>query len=88
MSRKKAVEALKAEGVNASELFYQPQHKLPVYAEAEWWHHKPAIPELPGTDKANATAIALPYFTKDMPELVGQYIKAFEKVWAHRKELA
>ena len=88
MSRKKAVEALKAEGVNATELFYQPQHKLPVYTEAEWWHHKPAIPELPGTDKANATAISLPYLTKDVPELVDQYIKAFERVWAHRKELA
>jgi hypothetical protein len=24
----------------------------------------------------------------DAPELVDQYIKAFEKVWAHRKELA
>ncbi len=88
VSRAKAVAALKAEGVNATELFYQPQHKLPVYTEDEWWHHKPVIPELPGTDKANATAISLPYFTKDAPELVDQYIKAFEKVWAHRKEFA
>ncbi len=88
MSRAKAVEALKAEGVRASALEYTLQHKLPIYGEAQWWHHKPAIPELPGSEQANATALALPYFTADAPELVEQYIKAFQKVWAHRSELA
>lgn len=88
MSREAAVKALKAEGVRADPLVYTLQHKLPLYAEAEWWHHKPVIPELPGSEKANATAIGLPYFTKEVPELVDQYIRAFEKVWAHRKELA
>ena len=88
MSRAKAVEALKAEGVHADALRYQPQHELPLYAEDEWWHHKPEIPELPGTKQANDTCIALPYFTGDAPELVEQYAAAFEKVWAHRKELA
>ena len=88
MSRAKAVEALKAEGVNASALGYTLQHKLPLYTEPQWWHHLPVIPDLPGSDQANATAIALPYFTMEVPELVDQYIKGFEKVWAHRKELA
>ena len=87
ISRKKAVEALKAEGVGASALSYTLQHKLPLYVEDEWWHHKPAIPELPGSEKANATALSLPYFTKEAPELVDQYIKAFQKVWAQRKNL-
>ncbi len=87
MSRAKVIDALKAEGVNASALHYQPQHELPIYSEEEWWHHKPIVPELPGTKQANDTSIALPYFTKQAPELVEQYAKAFEKVWAHRKEL-
>jgi len=87
MTREAAVKALAAEGVRASALSYTLQHKLALYTEDEWWHHKPVIPELPGSDKANATALALPYFTTDAPELVEQYVKAFEKVWAHRKEL-
>jgi len=60
MSRAKAVEALKAEGVRASALEYTLQHKLPLYAEDQWWHHKPVIPDLPGSEQANATALALP----------------------------
>jgi dTDP-4-amino-4,6-dideoxygalactose transaminase len=88
MTREAAVKALAAEGVNATAQHYLPQHTCAVYKEDEWWHHKPIIPELPGTDQANATAIALPYWTKDVPEMVEQYKKAFQKVWAHRKELA
>ena len=45
------------------------------------------IPELPGSDKANQWAMSLPYFTSEQPELVEQYVKAFEKVWAHREKL-
>lgn len=86
--RDRLVEALKAEGVQASGLYYTLQHQLPVYTEPEWWHHLPDIPELPGSVQANATNIALPYFTTEVPELVEQYIQAFRKVWAHRKELA
>lgn len=88
MSRAKAVEALQAEGVRISGTHYTLQHELPLYAEDEWWHHKPVIPDLPGSRQANATSMGLPYFTKEVPELVDQYIAAFEKVWAHRKELA
>ena len=86
--RDRLVEALKAEGVQASALHYTLQHQLPVYTEPEWWHHLPEIPDLPGSIQANATNIALPYFTTEVPELVEQYIQAFRKVWAHRKELA
>ena len=41
----------------------------------------------PSSKRANATALPLPYFTSAVPELVEQYVKAFEKVWAHRREL-
>ena len=88
MSRDACVEALRAEGVRTSAFSYRLQHKCPLYAESGWWHHKPVIPDLPGSEQANATAIPLPYFTSEVPELVAQYIKAFEKVWVHRKDLA
>ncbi|HOW70613.1 MAG TPA: aminotransferase class I/II-fold pyridoxal phosphate-dependent enzyme [Phycisphaerae bacterium] len=88
ISRDRLVQALRAEGVAASRFVYRLQHKCALYAEEKWWHHKPAIPELPGSEKANATAIWLPYFTRPVPEVVEQYVKAFEKIWAHRKQLA
>jgi perosamine synthetase len=88
MSRAACVKALQAEGVRASASSYPLQHKMPLYAEAQWWHHPPLIPDLPGSEQANATAISLPYFTSEQPELVEQYALAFEKVWAHRKQLA
>jgi dTDP-4-amino-4,6-dideoxygalactose transaminase len=82
------VKALQAEGVRAREHRYPLQHRLALYREAALWHHKPHIPELPGSEQANRTAIALPYFTSEVPDLVEQYALAFEKVWAHRKDLA
>ena len=87
MSRQAAVKALQAEGVRAAGYVYRLQHKCTVYSEKQWWHHLPRIPELPGTEQANQTAIRLPLFRIDAPELVDQYIRAFEKVWARRKEL-
>ena len=87
MSREACVKAQQAEGVQAKANSYTLQHKLALYAEAQWWHHAPVIPELPGSEQANRTAIALPMFTSEVPELVDQYAKAFKKVWAHRKEL-
>ncbi|MBI5690237.1 MAG: DegT/DnrJ/EryC1/StrS family aminotransferase [Verrucomicrobia bacterium] len=87
MSREACVKALKAEGVPATAHVYTLQHKLTLYAESQWWHHLPALPELPASEKANRCAIALPRFTRDSPELVDQYVRAFEKVWAHRREL-
>jgi dTDP-4-amino-4,6-dideoxygalactose transaminase len=87
VSRASVVKALQAEGVKAGAYSYRLQHKCALYQEAQWWHHKPLIPELPGSEEANRTAISLPYFTTEVPELVDQYALAFEKVWAHRKEL-
>ncbi|MFP4503032.1 MAG: DegT/DnrJ/EryC1/StrS family aminotransferase [Candidatus Hydrogenedentota bacterium] len=87
VSRAKVVEALKAEGVRARAHYYRLQHECPLYAEAEWWHTPPEIPDLPGSHEANATGISLPYFTNEVPELCDAYVKAFQKVWAHRKEL-
>lgn len=87
MSREACIRALQAEGVRATAHTYTLQHKLPLYSEPTWWHHKPIIPDLPGSEQANRTAIALPLFTSEVSELVDQYAKAFEKVWAHRKEL-
>jgi dTDP-4-amino-4,6-dideoxygalactose transaminase len=61
----------------------------PIYQEAQWWHHPPVIAEsYPGLEERGRRGVGLPYFTKEMPELTEQYIKAFEKVWAHRNELA
>ena len=91
MSRAAAVKALKAEGVDVGEYSLVLQHTYPVFAEKKWWRHMPVLPapgSMPGYDEANRTAILMPYFTSDQPELVEQYIKAFEKVWAHREELA
>jgi dTDP-4-amino-4,6-dideoxygalactose transaminase len=88
MSRAACVKALQAEGVRAHAHEYRLQHKCAVYTQPQWWHHLPQIPELPGSEQANRTAIGLPLFTSEVPELVGQYAAAFEKVWAHRKELA
>jgi dTDP-4-amino-4,6-dideoxygalactose transaminase len=88
ITREALVKALRAEGVRAQAHRYPLQHKLPLYQDAAWWHHKPDIPELPGSEEANRIAVSLPYFTSEAPELVEQYAQAFEKVWAHRKQLA
>jgi dTDP-4-amino-4,6-dideoxygalactose transaminase len=88
ISRQALIKALLAEGVQARENTYPLQHKMALYRESKWWHHPPLLPELPGSEEVNRTAIRLPYFTSDVPELVDQYVKAFEKVWGQRKKLA
>lgn len=88
MSRKAVVKALRAEGVRASEHSYRLQHTCAIYHEANWWDHKPVIPDLPGAEEANRTAINVPPCTSEAPELIDQYARAFKKVWAHRSELA
>ncbi len=88
-SRSAAVKALAAEGVQISAYTWHLLHDYPIFQEAKWWHHLPAVPDrLPGADQANRTCVSLPYFTSEAPELVDQYVKAFEKVWAHRAALA
>jgi dTDP-4-amino-4,6-dideoxygalactose transaminase len=90
-NRNQAMKALQAEGVKFGGFAtgYPEQHKFFLYSEAEWWHHPITIPQsLPGTTQVNTTALHLPLFYDDAPELDEQYLKAFEKVWAHGADLA
>jgi dTDP-4-amino-4,6-dideoxygalactose transaminase len=88
-SREALLKALVAEGVEADIWIYPEQHKLKIYSEAKWWHHKPDIPaSMPGSEQINANHIFLPLWYEEVPELIEPYAKAFEKIWAHRAELA
>ncbi|MEK7405236.1 MAG: DegT/DnrJ/EryC1/StrS family aminotransferase [Acidobacteriota bacterium] len=88
-SRAALVKALKAEGVRVSVWDYPQQHKFKIYSEAKWWHHPPQIPgDLPGCVQVNRSHIFVALLYADVPELTEQYAKAFEKVWAHRAQLA
>jgi dTDP-4-amino-4,6-dideoxygalactose transaminase len=90
MSRANCLKALKAEGVHVGPYsgLGKLLHTYPVFQEAQWWHHLPKVPDaMPGCEQVRNTAIQLPYLTCDAPELIDQYIKAFEKVWAHREQL-
>jgi dTDP-4-amino-4,6-dideoxygalactose transaminase len=89
VSRDTIVKALKAEGVWAAFWDYPEQHKLKIYSEAKWWHHAPKIPaSMPGNEWVNKNNVFIPCIYGEAPDLVEQYAKAFEKVWAHRKQLA
>ena len=95
MSREACAKALRAEGVAAAAAFgssgaaWNLLHNYPVFHEAQWWRHLPVLPDkVPGCDEANQRLMYLPLFTSESPELVDQYVRAFEKVWAHRTELA
>jgi perosamine synthetase len=88
-SRENAIKALRAEGVRVSGSPYPEQHKFALYHEEKWWNHKPVVPEsLPGTEQVNSTSLNLPLIYEKAPELIDQYAKAFEKVWAHRDQLS
>ena len=89
-SRNAMLKALTAEGVKATPGDYTQQHKFKIYSEAKWWHHAPSIPkgDLPGCAQCNQTSFCLPLFYEDAPELMDQHVKAFEKVWAHRNDIA
>jgi dTDP-4-amino-4,6-dideoxygalactose transaminase len=83
------MKALQAEGVQAAEGEYAEQHRYAIYSEAKWWDHPVVIPnDLHGTSQVNRQAVRLPVFHDDATEVIEQYGDAFEKVWAHRKELA
>ena len=43
---------------------------------------------MPGNAYINANHLFLPLIYGDAPDLIAQYVQAFEKVWAHRTELA
>jgi dTDP-4-amino-4,6-dideoxygalactose transaminase len=83
------LKALQAEGVRATIWDYPEQHKLKIYSEAKWWHHAPKIPEaMPGNKQVNSTHIFMPLVHGEAPELIEQWVRAFEKAWAHKAELA
>ena len=83
------MKALRAEGVQVSPGAYDEQHKYRLYSEAKWWHHPVVIPsDLPGTTQVNKTAVKVPVFREEAPDLIDQYAQAFEKVWARRAQLA
>ena len=83
------VKALKAEGVAASFWDYPEQHRLKIYSEAKWWHHPPVVPEsMPGNRWVNANHLFLPAIYGEAPELIAQYVKAFQKVWTRRASIA
>ena len=87
-AKDKLVKTLQAEGVRIQHCVYEEQHKYRLYSEPKWWRHPPQIPkDLPGTTQVNRTAVRLPLFYEEAPELIEQYAKAFEKVWAHRSQL-
>lgn len=88
LKRDVLLKALQAEGVRATIWDYPEQHRLKIYSEAKWWHHAPTIPpSMPGNQQVNKTHIFLPIPYGDADELHNQWVKAFEKIWAHRKEL-
>ena len=87
-TRDNLLKALRGEGVRASVWDYPEQHKLRIYSEAKWWHHAPTIPaSMPGNAQVNGTHIFLPLVHGEAPELLDQWVKAFEKVWANRAQL-
>ncbi|HWB96855.1 MAG TPA: DegT/DnrJ/EryC1/StrS family aminotransferase [Bryobacteraceae bacterium] len=87
-SRSALIKALQAEGVRASTWDYPEQHKFRIYSEAKWWHHLPVIPAtMAGNAQVNSTHLFLPLMHGEAPELIEQYARAFEKVWAHRAAL-
>jgi dTDP-4-amino-4,6-dideoxygalactose transaminase len=88
-SKDALIKALRAEGVAISPGAYDEQHKYRLYSEAKWWHHPVKIPaDLPGTTQVNKTAVKVTVFREEAPDLIDQYVQAFEKVWARRAQLA
>ncbi len=89
MSRAAALQALQAEGVSVGAGDYPENHKYAVYSEPQWWHHPPVIPtSMPGNDFINNQHIFLPLFYGEADDVIDQYVKAFQKIWAHRSQLA
>jgi dTDP-4-amino-4,6-dideoxygalactose transaminase len=89
MSRDSVIKALDAEGVSVSGGAYPENHKYVIYAEPQWWHHPPQVPKtLAGCEEVNARALSVGLIRDENPEMVEQFAKGFEKVWAHRDEVA
>ncbi len=89
ISRAAVVKALQAEGVAASVFEYPENHKYTIYREPQWWHHLPTLPKfLAGCHHVNSRVINIGLVREEAPELVEQYVTAFEKVWSQREKLA
>jgi dTDP-4-amino-4,6-dideoxygalactose transaminase len=88
-SRDTLVKALEAEGVKVWTWMIPEQQKLTIYSEPQWWHHPPTIPpSMPGNEYTNNHHIFLPFFHGEADDVIEQYVKAFQKIWAHRSQLA
>ncbi|MGD0227879.1 MAG: DegT/DnrJ/EryC1/StrS family aminotransferase [Terriglobia bacterium] len=88
-SRDALVKALQAEGVHVSTWVYPEQHKLMIYSEPKWWHHPPTIPtSMPGNDYINNQHFFLPLMYAEADDVIEQYVTAFQKIWAHRAQVA
>ena len=82
------VKALQAEGVHVSTWIYPEQHKLTIYSEPKWWHHPPVIPtSMPGDEYINSQHFFMPLMYAEADDVIDQYVKAFQKIWAHRSQL-
>ena len=89
--------ALQAEGAQVSAPRYPLLHQQPVFTEGHWARiarlpapaaSRPFDPaDLPRTVAGNARLLRLPVFPNAGPELMEQYARAFEKVFAHASEL-
>ncbi len=88
-SRDQLLKALKAEGVRAHSWDYPEQHKFAIYSESKWWHHPPAVPKsLAGCEQVNSSHIFIALHYEEVPDLLDQYVAAFEKIWANREKVA
>ena len=52
------------------------------------WYARTIPASLPGTEWINGNHIFCRSFIGEAPELTVQYVKAFQKIWAHRSEWA
>jgi len=90
------VEALRAEGCEASTPRYPLLHQQPFFTEGHYARiarpQGPAVTyrreDLPRTEAAGARLLRLPSFPNAGQELLDQYALAFEKVMAHAQAIA
>jgi perosamine synthetase len=88
-SRDALLKALRAEGVRAFVWHFPQNHKFKIYSEAKWWHHPPPIaPAFPGNDEVDNNHIFVSHLYAQADDVIDQYVKAFEKVWAHKADVA
>jgi hypothetical protein len=83
------IKALQAEGVHVSPGFFEDQNRYPLLRRSEVVGPSGRDSEGPFRHQAGEHEFGTPsLFREPAPELIDQYVKGLEKVWAHRKELA